>query len=578
MTGLACANGTCEVPNLVTLAQGDPLIPQTDPHPDMPGHMRFGCYNSTIVMVANAALANRRGSLGAPGGRTKGFDAIASSVNGAGNHVPKEVNQLIWQYHRQIESDAGVAGTYYLHELVADFANGKILQSHDPRSYGQCWGPATNAAGAAFRDDVWDWAHIDDEYIKALLQDGFVPLLAFGRYQPMPTWNASTHRWDVTLTKAAADQHKVVFSGYTAGAKYGLDIHDPGSGGTANVRLVRGGPGLRSARRSFGTAEATGGALGTLRWRNHDNGGAVQTVAAPSGTFLEYEGSVKPTDPVLVLEHIDAATLDWRGGQRVWNGVWGPWTHLATFTKNGVDHLLTYNRATQKAMISRFWDSLNGVQTVWEGTWGPWTHFVPFAYGGVDHLLTYNQGTRAAMISRFFPGLTGVETIWEGTWDPGLISCRCQHPTARTSWRTTRRAACCRRPSSSRASPACTPRIRRRSPPVPTSHRFARRACRTSPFTATRSTAGPCTGSRPTASTASPTSRPAAKPRARASTCRSASAAAPTRSTTTPRRRTSTSRAGAPCNGTARRSPASRSRSPAPEDAAHRHGRPGRRT
>lgn len=93
---------------------------------------------------------------------------------------------------------------------------------------------------------------MDDEYVRTLLADGVVPLLAFGRYTPVATWNPATSRYDVTLTKAPANQHKVVFSGYTAGAKYGLDIHDPGSGGTANVRLVRGGPELRGRPRLRG--------------------------------------------------------------------------------------------------------------------------------------------------------------------------------------------------------------------------------------------------------------------------------------------------------------------------------------
>jgi hypothetical protein len=183
------------------------------------------------------------------------------------------------------------------------------------------------------------------------------------------------------------------------------------------VRLVRGGPGLRTAGRGLGVAAATGNALGSLTWRNHDAaGGAVQTVSASCGTFLEYEGTVNPTDPVLVLEHIDGATLDWRGGEKVWSGRWGPWTHLATFTKSGTEYLLTYNRPTQMVMFSRFFGNLRGVETVWQGTWGPWTHFVPFAWGGVDHLLTYNRDTRMAMISRFLPGLNGVETVWQGTW------------------------------------------------------------------------------------------------------------------------------------------------------------------
>ena len=401
---LNCTNGTCRVPNMVRIDQNDPLINETDT--SLPQfELNVGCYNAAIVTVANAALANRRSGLASPKGRTATFDAIASSVNSAGHFVPKALNQLIWQYHRQLDHNAGHGlQSHHLHELIADVGvSAKILQPHDPKNYGACWGPATISAGATFRDDVWLSRHVGADYVSDAAGERVRNpdrVLGAMRRQPRRTpspaagTSPSPSRASTRSSSAGSPPAPIRCSSTTSPTRRNAAC------GSSRAAATCARPRAASAT-SLPPVRPSGNWPGRLRTIPGRSSANPATTAPTWNT----RAAGRPATEVFFIEHVDAISLDWQPSTSPWQGKWGRWTDFTSVRAGGQDHLLAYDRATGTAQISRPFDALQGTEALWQGTWGHWTHLVPFSDNGTDHLLTYNSDTRQAMISRFYPNL-----------------------------------------------------------------------------------------------------------------------------------------------------------------------------
>jgi len=234
---LSCdlAGVNCVVMNMPLLNQGDSRIDN-----DVADMKNWGCYDTSIVTVIATALANRNKSL-AFGGRTKIFDQITGDSN-----APKEVKQISYQYRLAKRHQAGeiengkVIQPLYFHEAVADFNQGKILQQCDPYMYGNCDklsnpAQATNLFADAFRTWINPSTGVTNEDIIKLMEQGYVVMIAYVRYEWKYVWNAAKKAHDVSFTRDSF--HKVVFSGFRKGEKYPLVINDVGNGTQYNVRI-----------------------------------------------------------------------------------------------------------------------------------------------------------------------------------------------------------------------------------------------------------------------------------------------------------------------------------------------------
>ena len=293
---LACnlAATTCRVRNMPLLRQGDPRV-----GPEVFKMQKDGCYDTSIVTVTVAALANRSKAL-QPSGRTKFFEDIPANAN-----MPKNIAQLFQQYRwaqlYQEETAMKAKGDFpgkmvqplYFDEVLADF--GKIQQSCDPYTYGDCKVPVSNNAGNAFRTLVTTEA-ITNEYVINLMKSGYVTMIAYGRYAP--SLEEGPQKFILQ------NRHKVVFSGFQPG-KYPLLINDVGTGQQVRVRLTTDlsermvglgshGPEIRSTDTLIHTIRPMG-----------------PLVVYPTAThiFLEYEGQRKTNEQVYFIEHVDALRI-----------------------------------------------------------------------------------------------------------------------------------------------------------------------------------------------------------------------------------------------------------------------------
>src|SRR5258708_6543 len=225
---LACnlAGTTCRVRNMPLISQGDPRV-----SPEVLYMGNYGCYDASIVTVTIAALANRAKALQLSG-RTKIFDELT------GYKMPKEIAQLSQQYrwaavHHQetVMQEHGnfkgkIVQPLYFDEVLADF--GKIQQSCDPYTYGNCTAPVSNNEGNAFRTFV-STENITNEYVINLMRSGYVVMIAYGRYEPSLEEGPQKFVFK--------SRHKVVFSGFQPG-KYPLLINEVGRSQQVRARLT----------------------------------------------------------------------------------------------------------------------------------------------------------------------------------------------------------------------------------------------------------------------------------------------------------------------------------------------------
>src|SRR5262249_19852434 len=103
-----------------------------------------GCYDSSIVTVADAALANRAPKLSSLRNRSARFFDLPEVTGKNGKPIPREVHQVAWQYYQALQGQNKVAANgkvvqpLYFHEIVADIGGGKIREACDPYTYGKC--------------------------------------------------------------------------------------------------------------------------------------------------------------------------------------------------------------------------------------------------------------------------------------------------------------------------------------------------------------------------------------------------------------------------------------------------------
>lgn len=255
----------CVIANMPLLWQSDPRI-----DPDVQSNSTDGCYDTSIVTVILAALANRNQQL-QPGGRTKIFMNIPAGEDSHSQPVPKEIKQLSQQYRWQIHShtDVGVQ-PFFMTEVVADF--GAISQPCNPFVYGNCE-KDTNGAAQAF--STWVTEDIPNIHVINLMKEGYVPLAGYQFWAPTVTTNADGTK-SVKFTPKG--QHKVAFSGFQQG-KYPLLINDVGDGTQHRVRLTT------DLSAYLGTQFQS------------------VTYPMPTHTFIEYEDR-PPSEPLYFIESL----------------------------------------------------------------------------------------------------------------------------------------------------------------------------------------------------------------------------------------------------------------------------------
>lgn len=402
MTILTCdLTGTCVVKNMPLLCQSDARIDDDVELKQGP----TGCYDASIMMVALTALANRAG-LPAVAGRTKALEGIQAT-----DTIPKRYKQLSWGYRNAMN-----VKPYYFHELIADFGPTfggcieQLLQSGvNNVNYSSC-GLVTSNFGASFKDWVGEETHVNNAYIKQLMDAGFVVMIAYRRYTPTgASFNNSLGGWVVRLEERALP-HKVVFSGYQS-STYPLRINDVGRPESQSQRRVRLQPGLIG--RGYGHADAVG-----------DKIKSVDTFPFMATRFhLEHEDEANPAPAHVVnlIEHIDAISLEWRPPRVVWTGRWATgWSHFMPFTVEGKNYFMAYNKADGTVHFDRVSPNLNGSEGLWSGRWGAgWSHFMPFAIGSNAHFVAYNTVSGSVHFDQVWSNLLGSQTLWSGTWSSG---------------------------------------------------------------------------------------------------------------------------------------------------------------
>jgi hypothetical protein len=261
----------------------------------------FGCYDTSIVTVINAALAHRRADI-VLSKRTKEFDDKAASGG-----LSKPEQQLLWQYQLSYEAvhkmvkNGKVVQPMYFHEAVADIGGG-IKDACDPYTYGSC-GTATavNGKGRALRKFNPSKTEITDAAVKDLLRKGNMVLLAYKRYNPTVAVDPKTGVRTVTLKFAGL--HKVVVSGFQTGS-YQLLINDVGDGNRHKVRLSSTLNALHFGPRSGGSPTQI---KSTKFVFERQDGITTPTTDTP---FLMYEDEDKATNPqIRFMDHYDTLQI-----------------------------------------------------------------------------------------------------------------------------------------------------------------------------------------------------------------------------------------------------------------------------
>ena len=282
----------CIVRNMPLINQGDPRLDN-----DVKDQGNWGCYDTSILTVILTALANRDDSFSALSGRIKELDSIQAD---AANKIPKEVKQLSWMYSIVKEADKQAQTSnqnvfkLYFPEVLASFKIGKVVESVrapkcDPYKYGtsdMCEEASLRSLANSFRQSgpgtggLKTW---DNNSITQKMRDGYVLVVAYGRYTPMTITTPLPGGGSKTRIEfQKTSQHKVVFSGFQRGA-YPLRINDVGNGARYQVSLKTD---LVSRAAIFA-----------------ENPTAEIVYPTQVKTFLEYEDSVQ--GEVFFVEHID---------------------------------------------------------------------------------------------------------------------------------------------------------------------------------------------------------------------------------------------------------------------------------
>jgi hypothetical protein len=243
---LDCTSGgdTCLVANMPQVAQGDRRIDlildsylKDYPDDKLPngrnGPMTRvearqamkagGCYDSSIVTVASAALANRAPQLASLRERTRTFFDLDAVKDAKGRDLPREVHQVSWQYYQalrgqnNVQVDGKRVQPLYLPEIVADIGGGRIREACDPYVYGKCAvATAANGLASSFIVHRPTYDKVADAELIRLMKTGTILLLAYNRLEPVVTFDKAKKTLFVTF-KSNQNYHKVAVSGYRPG-------------------------------------------------------------------------------------------------------------------------------------------------------------------------------------------------------------------------------------------------------------------------------------------------------------------------------------------------------------------------
>ncbi len=295
---LECGPGglNCTVMNMPLLNQMDPRLDK-----DVRDVGPWGCYNTAIVTVILTALANRNKLAAQLKKRTKLFDEIPAGLGERGQTIPKEVAQLSQAYRwwkqdmADVVKDGKPVQVHYFSEVLADL--GPIKETCDPYIFWGC-AEASNSFGHSFIKDLANSSvALTNEYIKTLMDSGYVLLIAYDRYNPVVITEGDRQGQGKLSTKVSFkfdSHHKVVFSGYQPGS-YPLLINDVGNGQQFRVRLA-----TNLSERQYFARDASG-KLGTANFKLN-----IQ-YPTTTQTFLEYEGTGKGiNEQVFFVVHLDA--------------------------------------------------------------------------------------------------------------------------------------------------------------------------------------------------------------------------------------------------------------------------------
>jgi hypothetical protein len=270
------------------------------------GMKGFGCYDTSIVSVIIAALANRVSDLAVLSNRTQEFDEVKPIQIGNNPPISRALSQLVWQYERAFEGQAGFSVNgkavqpLYLHEVAADVGGG-ITQSCDPYVYGTCdavGGDVTGENGRteAFRKWVFGTGFpLSNDQIITWMKNQYVQLIAYNRYEVVKSFDSTTGRLSIDF-KNIGSLHKVPFSGFQL-ARYPLRINDVGNGQQYRVRLST----CLSEMQFDPPSGVNTSSIKSVKFNPNFVGKA----------FLIYEGDdSKPATSVFFVEHIDGLRID----------------------------------------------------------------------------------------------------------------------------------------------------------------------------------------------------------------------------------------------------------------------------
>jgi hypothetical protein len=272
------------------------------------GMKGFGCYDTSIVCVIVAALANRASDLGPLSNRTEEFDEITPIQIGNNPPISRALSQLVWQYEKAFEGQHGFSVNgkavqpLYLHEVAADVGGG-ITQSCDPYVYGACdgvGGDGGDVTGHNGRTEAFrKWAFgtdfpLSNDQIISWMKNQYVQLIAYNRYKVVPSVD-NGGRLSIDFEDKRS-LHKVAFSGFQLG-RYPLRINDVGNGVQYRVRLS-----TCLSDMQFGLPPGVNTSdITSVKFNPNFVGKA----------FLIYEGDDnKPADSVFFVEHIDGLRID----------------------------------------------------------------------------------------------------------------------------------------------------------------------------------------------------------------------------------------------------------------------------
>ena len=344
---LACdaSNTTCAVKGMPLLSQGDPqldaaidsfvapkaaanLLPKLKPDgsPELGANgaplfystaeyrgliKGYGCYDTSIVSVIHAALANRGPNAPALINRTLQFATLANYATAFG--LDLEHRQLVWQYNNAFlgqnsfvdptRAPPVVPQSMYFHEVVADLGGGEIEENCNPYVYGSCsTATAKNGWAKAFRTFWSPGTTLTNDTVIGLMRSRFVTMIAYNRFEPVVTMVNGQKK--VTF-KNNGWFHKVVFAGFQPGP-YPLLVYDVGGGAPVRARLSSnlGELNFAAPRVSVSSGSVLPGLL---------KAGPFPGTFDPGfqgRPFLIYENDDKATNPlVFFLDHYDGLRI-----------------------------------------------------------------------------------------------------------------------------------------------------------------------------------------------------------------------------------------------------------------------------